>query len=239
MKTSYKKKPSYNMMLTKEQKSIIYGTLLGDGYLNKRGNNIRLQLVHGLKQEEYIRWKANKIECLLTPRGVKIETFNDKHHRELKKSCINFYTISHEYLNFLYNLLYLNGKKTLTEDNLSRLDALSLAVWLMDDGSLDRRKSKVRKDGTRIYTSARFRICTCSKDGKIEKIVCKVLKEKFDLDFTVTRHKKDYYIANCNTKNFKKLVDIVEPYFISSMKYKIDTSFLGKIIIPETLPTST
>ena len=217
------------MSLTQEQKDIILGTLLGDGYLNERGGNVRLQMNHGLQQEEYIKWKAEKLHNLLTPRGLKRETFNDRHSRTGKVNRFNFFTISHEYLAFLRELLYIDNKKTFTEECLDRLTPLGLACWIMDDGSLDRRKSKVRKDGTRIYSSVRFRICTCSKDGIQEELICKKLKEKFNLDFTTVHHGKGYYIVNCNTTNFRKLVEIVKPFIVPSMRYKIDTDFIGTL----------
>lgn len=217
-------------MLSKEQKDIIYGTLLGDGYLNKRGTNVRLQLVHGPKQENYIKWKAEKLHNIITPRGLKKNKYKDNHSKLGYKICWDFYTETHDYLKYLYNILYPNGVKTFTKENLSLLTPLSLAVWLMDDGNLNKRKGRVRLDGTRSYVGARFRICTCTKDPKQEELIVKVLNKKFDLDFKVCRH-KDYFMVYCTTDCFKKLVDIVNPFVIPSMNYKFDINFLGKEVL--------
>lgn len=215
--------------LTKEQKDIILGTILGDGYLNKRGNNIRLQLVHGQKQEEYIKYKFNILSNICTERGLKFNIYNDKYSKTGKKSCWNFYTHKHDYLDYLYPKIYLNDKKQITEEILDKLTPLSLATWLMDDGSLQKRIGRIRKDGSQIYVGARFIICTYTKDLNIEKLICKKLKEIFDLDFKIQRH-YDNYRLYCTTQNFKKLSKIVEPHIIPSMKYKFDISFLGKNI---------
>ena len=215
--------------LTKKQKDIILGTLLGDGYLNKRGTNIRLQLVHGPEQAEYIKFKYDNLKNICTERGLKFETFNDKYSPTGKKHCWNFYTHKHEYLEFLYEKIYPNNKKQISEEILEKLTPLSLAIWLCDDGSLQKRKGKIRKDGSQIYIGARFIICTYSKNINIEKLICKKLKEIFNLNFSIQKH-YDNFRLSCTTQEFKKLVEIVNPYIIDSMKYKFDTSFLGKNI---------
>ena len=44
--------------MTSNQKAIVIGSILGDGFLQKTGkNNARLRLEHSLKQKEYLLWK--------------------------------------------------------------------------------------------------------------------------------------------------------------------------------------
>ena len=43
--------------LTKRQKDILIGMLLGDGCLEKNGRNVRLRIEHGLSQKDYLDWK--------------------------------------------------------------------------------------------------------------------------------------------------------------------------------------
>jgi len=118
--------------LTKKEKDVILGTLLGDGYLNKRGNNIRLQMVHGPKQEKYIKWKALKMNKILTDRGVKFEIFRDKYAPNKIKKCWSFYTGRHEYLDYLYNLLYKCIKPPMIKTNQAQKGIFSLLsfIWL-------------------------------------------------------------------------------------------------------------
>lgn len=203
--------------LTKEQKDIIFGTLLGDGYLNKRGSNVRLQLTHGPKQYEYIKWKSEKLYNLLTPRGLKYEVYNDKWTKTGKLERWNFYTISHEYLQYLHTLLYSNnGKKLITKESLDRLNSLSLYVWFCDDGNLDK-------------NSRRFRLSTCSTDGIIEDMICKKLYDKFNIickPILICRNKKDksikYYGIHFNRINTIKIIELVNPHIQSHMRYKFD-----------------
>src|SRR3989344_4058638 len=48
------------MKLTKQQRSVLVGTILGDGFLQKTGEkNARLRLEHSQKQKDYVFWKGN------------------------------------------------------------------------------------------------------------------------------------------------------------------------------------
>lgn len=217
-----------SVALTKKQKSILIGTLLGDGYLNKRGSNVRLQLVHGPKQEEYIKWKYENLKNICTERGLQFNTYKDKYSKTGIKQCWNFYSKSHDFLVYLHEKVY-TPNKNITEEILDKLDPLALAVWIMDDGSLQKRKGRLRTDGIRKYVGARFVLCTYTKDLNIEQLICKKLKEKFDLNFQVQKH-YDNYRLYCTTEDFKKLASLIKPFVIDSMKYKIDISFLGKDI---------
>ncbi len=49
--------------MTRKQKAVVIGTILGDGFLQKTGrNNARLRLEHSLKQENYLLWKCHILE---------------------------------------------------------------------------------------------------------------------------------------------------------------------------------
>lgn len=63
--------------LTQSQKSLIIGTMLGDGYLRiiPGRKNAFLEINHSFSQKEYVDWKFNRLKniCISTPkerRGV-------------------------------------------------------------------------------------------------------------------------------------------------------------------------
>ena len=61
------------MKLTKRQKQIIFGLLLGDAYLQKTGKkNARLRLEHSEKQIAYINWKYEKLSNIFQHKPKKI-----------------------------------------------------------------------------------------------------------------------------------------------------------------------
>ena len=120
--------------LTRNQKAILVGTLLGDGYLQKTGEkNARLRLEHGGKQKDYVLWKMHAFPRLFQGNPVQL-------HRVHPKTLTTYeywraQSSSSPALGKWRALFYPAGKKRIPE-NLAELlaEPLALAVWYMDDG---------------------------------------------------------------------------------------------------------
>lgn len=52
-----------NTSVSPYQYSLLYGTLLGDSYLTKRGN---VQIQQSIEKKQYIMWLFNQLETLTT-----------------------------------------------------------------------------------------------------------------------------------------------------------------------------
>ena len=122
------------MSLTKEQKEILIGIILGDGYLQKTGKkNARLRLEHSEKQKEYLFWKYQKLKNLMQSEPKRLTRFNPI----FKKKYFYYRCQSHSSPVFgkFHRWFYENQKKKIP-DNIGRLlrSPLTLAVWYMDDG---------------------------------------------------------------------------------------------------------
>jgi hypothetical protein len=64
-------------MVTKRQKEILIGTILGDGYLQKTGKrNARLKLEHSERQRDYLWWKYEELKNLMQDKPKRIERYN-------------------------------------------------------------------------------------------------------------------------------------------------------------------
>ncbi len=50
--------------LSKVQKQLILGSVLGDGYMRKK-TNTHLQISHSIKQKEYVDWKFHILKNLV------------------------------------------------------------------------------------------------------------------------------------------------------------------------------
>ena len=114
--------------LTQTQKSIIIGSILGDGYLRviKGRRNAFLEINNSVKQKEYVDWKYNQLKSIVkSPPKSRRSNGNRVAYR--------FYTRQHPELTGLWQRFYKNGCKTIP-DNL-QLNPIILAVWFMDDGS--------------------------------------------------------------------------------------------------------
>lgn len=191
--------------LTKEQKSILFGIILGDGYLQKTGKkNARLRLEHGAKQKEYLLWKVEKLKKLFQGKAKYLERIHPITKREY--SYWRHQSQSTPYLGKLRKIFYPDGNKRIPEDVEKYLTPLALAVWYMDDG----------------YYYSRDR-CSYLYLGNITKkeaeIVHQVLGEKFHLLSRVKQKKKGYTIY-FPPEETKKLKFLIKGHTINQFNYK-------------------
>ncbi|OGZ10693.1 MAG: hypothetical protein A3D65_05585 [Candidatus Lloydbacteria bacterium RIFCSPHIGHO2_02_FULL_50_13] len=122
------------MKLTKEQRAILTGTLLGDAFLQKTGKrNARLRLEHGAAQKEYLFWKAGEFSRLFQGKPV----FVERVHPVTKRTYQYWRQQSNATpeLGKWRKLFYPDGKKHIPPTLPDLLNQpIALAVWYMDDG---------------------------------------------------------------------------------------------------------
>lgn len=183
--------------LTQLQKSLIIGTLLGDGYIRriKGRKNAFLELNHSINQKDYVEWKYSILKNL-TRSGPKSRKGNGK------RIAYRFFTKQYPEFTKMMNLFYKNKKKCIPD---LVLDPIILAVWFMDDGS------RCSKDNVYLNTQQ------FSKDDQYKLLV---FLEKMGLSGTLNKD-KEYYRIRFKTSNIPKLFGIIKKYIIPSMKYKI------------------
>jgi len=193
--------------LTKRQKEILIGMLLGDGCLEKNGNNVRLRVEHGLAQKDYLNWKYKEFHNLVPsePRIVKgvIHPKTGKIYNRWHFSTFSLFGLNNYWQRFYYRKI-----KKIPKDILELLKSpLALAVWYMDDGYK-------RNDCNAL------RISTDSFKINEQKLLQKCLMRNFRIKTKLHRKGKfwNIYIPNPQVKNFCK---IVKPYIIPEMNYKI------------------
>ena len=212
---------SNSIKMNKQQKnSIIYACAIGDGCVRLRKSGLAfLQITHGLKQAEYLKWKIELLKNALNQKELKIHYCNGKDYYIGSK----LYTGKKAYVwtkftkkwTKVYRFLYKNGHKRINRYCLNRLDARGLAIWYMDDGSLNNQKI--------------INLNTYTKDYSEHVGIKKWFKEKWNIDVKIIfrpERNNAYYIWINNT-NSKKLINIIAPYVleIPDMVYKIDMKY--------------
>lgn len=206
MRTKQIEEYKKTLKLTKKQKEILVGLILGDGHLEtlNKGKTYRLKVEHSLKQREYLDWLylnfkewINKVPEVRerTSLGKIIETYG-------------FTTYASSILKFYGHKFYPVGKKIIPKMIDKIITPQSLAIWFMDDGSI---KSKAHK-ALVIHTHG------YSKNNLL--LVTKVLEQKFGLKIGLQKQydKWRLYIYSESVDNFKK---IISPYILPSMQYKL------------------
>lgn len=200
-----------SLVVTPEQRACIVGSLLGDGTMRigEGAKNANYKVEQGLKQKEYVLWKYNLLQSLVFTEP-KISYRYDSVKGKYPKSWW-FRTVRHPLLTKIYDLFYTRdeyrtGKKTVPKTIARELTPLGLAVWIMDDGS---------------YSRGAIDISTYSFTATDIRLLCAVLKRKFGIQASFYRDRDKGYRMYCNKAETKKLIKIITPYIIGSMKYKI------------------
>jgi len=122
---------------TARQRSILVGTLLGDGSLTRQGNVAMpmLRLEHSIKQADYLDWKAAELGSLFKSHKPIVRPHRVSGFGETRACYLH--SRAHPWLLKWYDIFYPppERKKLITPELLSYVDDLALAVWFMDDGS--------------------------------------------------------------------------------------------------------
>ena len=181
--------------LTKVQESILIGSLLGDGTMRKK-INAYLEINHAYSQKTLVDWIYSKFKNLvITP--PKWRKGNGS------REAYRFFTRSLPVLTPFYNEFFINGKKIIP--NNLKLNALSLAIWFMDDGS---------KSRSAIYLNTQQ--FTVDEQKKLMSI----LKNQFGIMSTLNKD-KIYFRIRVRSESSKKMVKIIEKYVLPDFRYKL------------------
>ena len=188
------------------QRSILVGTLLGDGHLETqdKGKTYRLKLEHQIAQKDYLQWIYGQFKEWI-PGAIR---------SRIKKNGYEYVlcdTYSHGAFRFYAQQFYPHGKKEIPRLINKLLDPMALAIWFMDDGSWKSDKHKT------------FIIHTLGYSKKDLESVQKVLKKKFDLETSLHAQKGKYWRLYIKSESAEKFRNLIEPYtsHISSMQQKM------------------
>lgn len=126
------------------QKQVIYGSMLGDGFLRKLRPGLRNSFFtcrHTVAHKQYVEWLAYLLRPL-----ANIYEYNYPETRPgwpQRSAIVVLQTASSSFFTDLRQLFYPQGKKIAPMSVLRFLDSLGLAVWYMDDGCYDKRWKRI------------------------------------------------------------------------------------------------
>jgi len=184
--------------LTQLQKSVIIGTVLGDGYLRKiKGRkDAFLEINHSIKQKDYVDWKYSVL-------------YNLSGGKPKERKCnegrvaYRFYTKQLPELTELQQIFYPKGQKIVPD---IKIDSMILAVWFMDDGS------KCRDSDVYLNTQ--------QFDIECQKRMLSMLKS-LGLEARLNKD-KHYKRIRFMKSSLPKLKSLLQEHMIPSMRYKIE-----------------
>jgi hypothetical protein len=185
---------------------LIYGTLLGDASINKEPSSPNRKVFtigHSVKQKEYIEHKRHLLS-LIKPHEIKEQT--SKFGKWLR-----FMIAPHPIFKTIYDEFYSTGTKQASMMVLNKLTPQGIALWYMDDGTTARNS---------------FTLCTDSFDRQSIANIIIYFRDKYQIN-GVIRHSykestnKDYYHITFYSKNAVAFKNLISPYIIPSMQYKL------------------
>ena len=195
------------------EQNIIVGSILGDGSLafSQRSRNAYYREHFSIRQIEYRKWKMNNISSL---------SFRLEGNTRLKSP-------SHPVFTDLYNKFYINGKKTVTEDNIKLLNhPIGLTCLYLDDGTL---MINVSNKNNNIYITPTIGISTLCFSKKECEIIKNHLSSLFGLHFRLNPHPsgKGYSLVCSTLDSVYKFFSLIQPYCkdIISLRYKWDIEY--------------
>lgn len=193
------------MKITKKHRRLLLSMCIGDGSVGKNG---KIEIWHSINQEDYVRYKASLIKPLLTHDGL---LYRDSGNFKQ----VGFRVKISDYTKLLRRILYTNGKKTISQKILNKLEPIHLAIWWMDDGSCSMEYCKPNNN----IRSSISTLSTCiSKEEN--QVIIDWFKSKYDIQFGQRKMKNNYALV-CRLKEGRKLANIVRDFIIPSMEYKI------------------
>ena len=198
--------------ITKDSRNLLIAMLLGDGIIS---NNYVFKLCHGVQQKEYLQWKIKQ----LNNAGIKnngLKTYISSKGYNLGKEVLYSQLSTIPFIKVLRKVFYKPKKILGNRKLLNRLDAKGIAIWYMDDGHINIRKTNGRIHGFYI------KIATClSKEEN--QIIIDYFNQIWNISFYQFSEGKGTYSLCCGTKEGIKFIEIVKPYVsqIPSMTYKI------------------
>lgn len=211
--------------LSKEQKSLLVGLLLGDGTIS---SNYVFKLSHSEAQREFLEWKIDLLNKFgFKNNGVK-EYISTCGYNKGNKVLYSQMSLNPT-IKALRRTVY-TPKKHITRRLLNWLAPIGLAIWYMDDGCINVNTSKQRSS-----IQHTIKIATCV-DLDTAQVVIDYFKEVWDVQFRPFKEGKGTYsIASSTESDCAAFIQIIRPYIeqVPSLLYKIRDNFTKEEFIAQ------
>jgi hypothetical protein len=195
-------------LFTNFQLSVLVGLLLSDGWLNissPKSKNARLGFTQSFDKFEYF-WLIFNIFAPFISNFFYLRV-RSRNKINKYQSAMEFYTRSLPCFTNLYSIFYLNQIKHVPLDIFNLFNPIVLAHWIMGDGQ--------------YVKSGGLLLCTDSFTLKEVVLLINVLIIKYDFKCSLHQPNPGKYRIFISKTSMPKLQELVLPYMVKSMLYKI------------------
>lgn len=209
-----------------EFKGQLAGMLLGDaGVFKSGGKNAYLTIQHTEKQKEYLLYKKAILENLT---AVTMNEYKGGTYKKNPNTNYRIKTRRHPLYTRIRDIAYKNNRKQVNRTWLSWLTNEGLAFWYMDDGSLSKSRS-YNKSGKYRIASRRIYLNTCDFSLEENELLCDFVEKRFGIKFYPNKageyQGRVYYRLVAGAQQANRFFDIIRPFIIPSMEYKLDMEY--------------
>ena len=215
-------------MNSSELRGYLTGLILGDGYIDKgiTKRSFRIKTIHKDFAEQIKKDLTSCTAFNISIRYNPAYSKNGVNHKEYWELTIK----SHPYFAKKYHHFFNDYKKRKASlESLSWLTPKGLANWYMSDGYI----CLVGKESGKIR-ERRIEICTDRYSKENVEQMKKMLSYKFDLTVGLVK-RNNCYRLRIKSDSYQKFIEIVAPYVVPSMQYKL---YLGYPKKPRVLDDS-
>lgn len=200
---------SHHLNLSHWQRSVLVGTLLGDGCLAKHGHWHRLHVKHSAAHRALVefKWKAFRDFVSMRPQQFDQQLFGRAY------PCVQFATRTHPLFSEWHSRFY-RGRRKIVPHEIDRwLTPVAVAVWFMDDGAADHW-------GVTFQTHS-FRV------EEVERL-SRALCERFRLRTTL-RKNRERWILYVPASSMARFRGFIGSNLLEGFKYKMVTRALDPV----------
>jgi recombination protein RecA len=188
-----------------DSEQVILGSLLGDGSLSKTGH---FKDAHSADQADYVNMKSMVIGGKTSAYSIdKVSGFNTK-PRKVALTRVSLGSYGKELRKKIYK-----EKKTIDRNYLDGLNALGIACWFFDDGSLHKSNGSTPRFYYRLHT-----------EGFFEKDVTTIVEFFNENGFSCRSYKRencDGRVVYFSPSASKFISSLIAPYATEDMKHKL------------------
>lgn len=214
-----------SLIMTEQQKDIVIGNLLGDGYVVDFDHKTA-EVQTSSKDECYIDYLVGVSGGLYKKSPhVYMSGYETKVFRARTTRSADLFNYLDRYISWSSSV----KENRLKPEFVDAFSPLSLAIMYMDDGSLSH--SDVQRD------RASFAICNFNEHDA--NIICDCFR-KFDIEPTLYLSDGEYYRIRLNTAEAYKMFNLIKKYIPPCMAYKLPEEIRNTYVydrsIANTLP---
>jgi len=201
--------PDPKSTLSNNNSHVLVGLLLGDANLQRRSRTSNTRL-HFTQSEKHFYFFINVFNIFKSFCNLPEDNLNFIPQPKIKivkgisYKIYTFTTLQLPCFNFYYEMFYPNGKKIVPGNIDVYLSPITLAYWIMCDGSLQNQGIHLNTYGFNLNDN---------------KILVNALNKNFNIQCTIHNHKSGFRIY-INKADFSSIKHLLLPHMDPSMLYK-------------------